>query len=111
MWHFGLKDKNDKEIYELDIVKVANLNFPEDESIIDVAEWGLNCDDYYPAFDLRNFSYQVEMNSFLYIFNSGLEKLTNDFYATEVREMKYGLESDELTNEFINLLHYLNKSV
>lgn len=38
MWHFGLKDKNDKEIYELDIVKVVNLDFPEDESIIDVVE-------------------------------------------------------------------------
>lgn len=40
-----------------------------------------------------------------------LEKLINDFYATEVREMKYGLESDELINEFVNLLHYLNKNV
>ena len=86
----GLKDKNEKLIYEGDIVKYAeydwsDIAFKDWEQEIGKVVWGGNHD--YPAFDLEKHNF--ECNSFAHIFNDGwtIEVIGNIYENKELLEV------------------------
>lgn len=88
----GLKDKNDKLIYEGDIVKYAefdwtDFSFKDWETEIAQVVWGNTYDNYYPAFDLKDTDFDGT-NAFAYLFNEGwtIEVIGNIYQNPELLE-------------------------
>lgn len=66
----GIRDANNRKIYEGDIVSVSMYG---EREYIDEVVWGGA--DNYPAFDLKHHAYEYESNALSEITNIGAEKL------------------------------------